>query len=84
VQVKVKLFATLRKYLPEAGSSGAGTVELPEGATIRELVKKLEIPEPLARLVMVDGQHVPDLDQKLEDGQTVSIFPPVAGGSKPS
>ncbi len=80
MKVTVKLFATLRKYLPPDATGGKAEVELPDGATVRQLVERLGIPQSAARLVMVDGEHCPELDTPLQDGQTVSIFPPVAGG----
>lgn len=81
MNVEVKLFATLRKYLPEHAPAGCATLELPEGATVGTVIERLGIPSPLAKLVMVDGQHELDRDRRLTSGQVVSIFPPVAGGA---
>ncbi len=80
MQVKVKLFASLRKYLPEGAAGSQATLELPEGATVRDVLKQLQVPEEMARIVMIDGEHCPQLDQPLSEGQTLSIFPPMAGG----
>ena len=80
MQVKVKLFASLRKYLPEGTSGSEATLELPDGSTVRDVLAQLGIPEQTARIVMVNGEHCPDLGQTLQDGQTISVFPPMAGG----
>jgi molybdopterin converting factor small subunit len=78
--IEIRLFANLRKYLPAGATGGSTKMELPDGATLGDLIEKLAIPSPLAQLVMVDGQHEQRRERVLADGQVVSIFPPVAGG----
>ena len=65
--------------------SGRGEIELDDRTSLAELIERLEIPDPLAQMVLVDGLQEPRSREArarriLEDGQTVSIFPPVAGG----
>ena len=84
MRIRVRLFANLRDRFP-SDASGRGEVELDEGATLADLIERLEIPDPLAQMVLVDGLQEPRSREErakraLEDGQTVSIFPPVAGG----
>lgn len=58
---------------------------LPSGASVQDLLDHLNIPQRSAQMLLVDGQQI-SRDPKtrtaivLEDGQTVSIFPPLAGG----
>ncbi len=80
MQVSIKLFASLRKKLPK-GSMGKATLDLVDRATINDLIHHLDIPLDLAQMVLVNGEQTREFDQALADGDQVSIFPPVAGGS---
>jgi molybdopterin converting factor small subunit len=77
MEVKVKLYAWLAKYRPDA--EGEFPVELPEGSTVSDLMEELRIPPGSAALAIVNGSQ-----QKkstiLQDGDEVSLFPPVGGG----
>jgi molybdopterin converting factor small subunit len=79
ITVQVKLFATLRRQCPDLGIGEAMTVELPEGATVEELVKHLQLPEGAVKVVFVNNA-VRKPDDPLSDGDEVGIFPPVGGG----
>jgi molybdopterin converting factor small subunit len=84
MKIHVRLFANLRDRFPR-GERGRGSVELPTGASLQDLLDHLEIPPRSAQMVLVDGQQVArHRDARaaigLEAGQTVSIFPPLAGG----
>jgi len=77
MRVHVKLFANLRDYAPNKNPSFAMTLE--DGATVEELLKKLGIPPEVPRLTLINGTHVRG-NQLLRDEDTVSMFPPIAGG----
>ncbi|HME96401.1 MAG TPA: MoaD/ThiS family protein [Methylomirabilota bacterium] len=79
MKVAVHLTATLRAYLP-AGTVGDNVVlDVPEGATVDQVVHSLRIPRELERLTVVNGRDaVPD--QTLSEGDVLSVFPPLAGG----
>jgi molybdopterin converting factor small subunit len=55
-------------------------VELEPGATVLRLIERLAIPAEMARVVLVNGRDVDD-DTRLESGDVVDVFPPLAGGS---
>lgn len=82
MQIKVKLFANLRKKLPpiSGGPAGRGTLELTDSATVTDLIQQLDIPLDLAQMVLVNGEQTRAFDRPLAHGDQVSIFPPVAGG----
>jgi molybdopterin converting factor small subunit len=74
VQIKVKLFATLRKNREKEMM-----MDLVQGATPKDILERLNIREEEATIIMINGRGaIPD--QVLEDNDTVSIFPPVGGG----
>jgi molybdopterin synthase sulfur carrier subunit len=81
--VRAKLFATLRRYAPGASTgTRAGTpfeVDLPDGTTIAELVKQLNLPAEEVKVAYVNGRARPG-NWQLEPGDEVGIFPPIGGG----
>jgi sulfur carrier protein len=46
---------------------------------IQDILSKLNIPEEMPKIILVNGVHGKN-DQVLKEGDVVSIFPPVAGG----
>ena len=79
MEIKVHVFAYLRKYLSNGKDNESRKVVLPDGATIENLCNELQIPLTLAKLTVIKGTQVP-LDTPLKHGDEVSIFPPIAGG----
>ena len=84
MQIEVRLFASLRDRLPRE-ARGRGEVEVQAGASLADLLDLLAIPPKQAQMVLVNGDPVPRTPglreaTRLEKGDTVSIFPPVAGG----
>ena len=80
MQIEVKLFANLRKLLPPGSSGSKARITLEEGATLAVLIQQLNIPLEMAQMVLVNGEQTREFDHPLTEGDTVSIFPPVAGG----
>lgn len=78
MNVQVRLYGLLRRYV----SSDAGaplTLELPEGATLADVVARLNLPEGLVHAASCNGIAC-ELDQPLHNGDQISLFPPAAGG----
>ena len=75
-QIRIKLFATLNKFLPEDSHE---TMVIQPGTTVRSLVSQLGIPESEAKLIFVNGKKG-SLTTMLQGGERVGIFPPVGGG----
>jgi molybdopterin converting factor small subunit len=73
--IRLKLYASLRKYMPP----DAETYAIKPTACVRDLVAALNIPEKEAKLIFIDGVKK-KLDQRLKGGEQVGIFPPVGGG----
>jgi molybdopterin synthase sulfur carrier subunit len=76
--ISVKLFATLKRYLP-AGSEDGVTLTLPAGATVQDVVDALKIPREHAGMLVAGDTYV-QADTPLTNGLQLSIFPPLAGG----
>jgi molybdopterin converting factor small subunit len=80
MHIEVKLFANLRKNLPPGSTGSKAQLTLEDGATLQTLIDQLKIPVELAQMVLVNGEQTREFDRLLHEGDTVSIFPPVAGG----
>lgn len=74
MQIKVKLFATLRE-----GREREQTMDVTNDVTSSEIIKTLNIPLEDVAILFINGRDAM-FDQKLKDGDTLSIFPPVGGG----
>jgi molybdopterin converting factor small subunit len=79
MQVKVKLFATLRDYLPKDSDGKSCLVAADEHTTIEQIISKLNIPGDIPKIILVNGRNG-SLTQTIKPGDELSIFPPVAGG----
>ena len=78
--VEVKLFATLRKFLP-ADSDGTRTrFDVSAGVSVGDVLVRLGIPSKAAAIVLVDGRCPADRRFPLGEGSVVSVFPALAGG----
>ena len=79
VRVEVRLYANLRRYVPQLGLGEAMELELYEGATLRHIFTRLGLPESEVKRVIINGLSK-RYEYVLLDGDRVAIFPPVAGG----
>jgi molybdopterin converting factor small subunit len=78
VTISVKLFATLKRYLP-AGSQDGFSLSLPRGATVQDAITALNIPPEQAGMLVAGDSYVAK-ETPLTDGLQLNIFPPLAGG----
>ena len=79
ITVHVKLFATLREHRPGVAMGEAFAVDLPEGATVRDLVRHLGLLQAEVKVVYVNALFR-EMDHVLAEGDELGIFPPVGGG----
>jgi molybdopterin converting factor small subunit len=84
MKITFKLFAMLTDYLPhEARSTNVLEIEVPEGATVGQVIERFALPPKLVHLVLVNGTYVEPaqrLTRSLQPGDTLAIWPPIAGG----
>jgi molybdopterin synthase sulfur carrier subunit len=81
MRVYVKLYALLRKYHPGPNRSIPLEVTLDDGAIVSDLVPKLGLEAKLVRAAFVNNA-ARGLDEPLDDGDKVALFPPVVGGAR--
>lgn len=70
----VKLFATLRENRGKKID-----FDYKKGITSKEIILKLNIELDDVTILLINGVCSPQ-EQELEDGDVVSLFPPVGGG----
>lgn len=79
MHITVRLYASLRRFRPDVAAGQGLTLEIPAGQTVAGVLQQLALPDAVPVVAMVN-QRVEKLDHVLNDGDTVSVFPPVAGG----
>jgi molybdopterin converting factor small subunit len=79
VRIEVRLFATLVAFLPPDSRDGAAVLEVPDGSTVRDAVRRLGIPADLERVTLLNGADSAP-DTPLHPNDTLTVFPPLAGG----
>lgn len=84
MKITLKLFATLSDHLPPGAVANAVEIDVPETVTLNQLIDQHQVPRHLAHLVLVNGHYrgegERDRSDDIKAGDTVSIWPPVAGG----
>lgn len=91
MKVQVQLFSFLRECLPPSAEGGRAEIELPEQASIRELFVQLGLHKNMQSNILesnladvfevtVNGASEGNYDRLLQDGDSVVMFPPMAGG----
>jgi len=79
MKVKVKLYGTLSQRFPGYQPSQGIEVEIPEGATAKDLLALLGIPESQRAVVIVEGR-VLKADDKIQRGVPVNVLQAIGGG----
>ena len=79
MKVEVRLFANLAKLLPPGSQKKRATMIVKKGTTVDGLLDKLNIPPKITNIIMINGVHK-DRKTELNEGDVVSVFPPIAGG----
>ena len=83
MQVTIKLYATLGRYLPPGAERNVVRTEVEDGTTVEQLIGQLNLPDELTHLVLVNGTYVQPEDRNriiLGPGDEFAVFPPIAGG----
>jgi len=79
MHVNVKVFATLKRYLPEERARQAFDLEVPDGASLEDVVRMIGLPAAEVKVTFVNGR-TEALSLVLHEGDEVGIFPPLGGG----
>jgi sulfur carrier protein ThiS len=77
MKVEVRVYAGLRRYA--ANERASIDLEIPEGATIAELLQIVGCPEEEVSFILLNGQAV-GLERHLCDQAVIQLVPSVSGG----
>lgn len=83
MQITLKLFALLDKYLPDGAVKNQVELTVAEGATVMDVIHSVNLPSEYCHLVLIDGVYVAPSERDtriLKEGEALAIWPPVAGG----
>lgn len=81
MKIRVKLYATLRQYIPNAADMTRNEgVEVTDGTTVGQVMEMLHLPENLRVLSLLNGTHCKEKETKLKDGDSVLFYPLMSGG----
>lgn len=83
MRLTVKLYATLSDYLPAGSKNNRVVLEADENASVHAVLQPFMLPPALTHLVLVNGVFIPREERSatvLCDGDTLAVWPPIAGG----
>jgi molybdopterin converting factor small subunit len=75
-RVTVSVYANLRAYI---GGRPSVDVDLPRGATVRQVIEQLGIPQDQTRIVFVNHKAA-GWDDVLQGGERLDLFSAIGGG----
>jgi molybdopterin converting factor small subunit len=79
MKIEVKLFSFLCKLIGKDENRYFFSTEIGEGSTVLDLLAALHIPQGIPKVILINGR-VKDEKTPLQEGDEVSILPPVEGG----
>jgi molybdopterin synthase sulfur carrier subunit len=77
--VTVALYGGLARYLPPGAQNRRAALELPEGSSVLDVMRRLGMSDDLPSIPVVDGKRA-STETVLQSGESLSLFPPLAGG----
>lgn len=83
MRIAFKLFASLSDYLPAGSRDNRIELDVDKGVSVADLIRRYEVPERNAHLVLVNGLFIPPTERsrrRLQEGDEVAVWPPIAGG----
>jgi sulfur-carrier protein len=83
MQLTFKLFAGLGEFLPAEAKNNAILIEIGENDSVFDVIAKFNIPVEMIHLVLLNGVYLHPHERsqpKFNEGDTLAIWPPVAGG----
>ncbi|MBT3205313.1 MAG: MoaD/ThiS family protein [Gammaproteobacteria bacterium] len=84
MKMYIELYASLMPLLPPGKERFRREIKVEDGTNVQQLIELYKITDELAHIVLVNGHFVCSVDDRksreLVAEDTVSIWPPVAGG----
>ena len=83
MNIRLKLFASLSAFLPEEAEHNEILLEIPGDLSVGALLDRYNVPRSSCHLLLINGRFSPPSradELVLKEGDTVAVWPPVAGG----
>ena len=83
MRITFKLYAGLSEHLPDHARRNSAEIELLVNETVDQLIDRQQVPRKDVHLVLVNGIYLDERQRSthvLNKGDTLAIWPPVAGG----
>ena len=83
MKIAVRTGGLLGKYLPAGSAHNSAELEVPAGASARDVIERLGMPSDGGYLVIHNGVAVPKAARaacRLSAGDELAIMPPLKGG----
>lgn len=79
MQAEVRVFATLRRYMPDLSIGEPRIVQVEPGTTLDQLRVSLGLPAEEVKVIMCNNLQA-DPDDLVQNGDRITYIPAVAGG----
>jgi len=80
ISVTVKIHYVFKKFLPHGMTGDPFDVSLENRTNLAQLLKdEIRLSEEIPTLILINGIHT-NKNQRLKNGDRISIFSPMAGG----
>lgn len=83
MEITLKLYASLSQYLPENSEKHSTKLNISSSETAFSILDQFNVPKESAHLVLLNGVYL-QLEERentnFTDGDTLAVWPPVAGG----
>ena len=83
MKITLKLFASLGNFLPPNAKRNQINIEVDDGRSVKDVLSAHNVPMEVCHLILVNGVFAPPAqsgDRILVDGDSLAVWPPVAGG----
>ena len=83
MEITLKLYASLSQYLPENSAKHSAKFEISSSDTTISVLERFKVPTEEVHLVLLNGVYLHPEERKslnFSDGDTLALWPPVAGG----
>ena len=79
MMIRVKMIANYRDALPPGHKHGVVELDIPDGATVYDIISRFDIPLNDESVIVLNGLTV-DMSTPLKEGDMVTAFSAIAGG----
>ena len=84
MEIELKLFMMFKKYGPSNQVDGRSRMQVEPGTRFVDILNTISMPLEEDKIIVINGISHKQGDEvnalELKDGDTVAIFPPIAGG----